>query len=462
MAASPDGLSGMTLQASLIELAKTLGLKPLIDGPNSRVQGITTDTRQLKPGQIFVALRGENFDGHRFVGPALSKGAVAAIVDSPVLDDGRELIVPDTLAAYQAIARWWRRQLSTPLVAITGSVGKTTTKELIAAALSEKGPTLKTQANFNNEIGVPKTLLELAPHHHFGVIEMGMRGPGEIALLARTAEPNVALITNVGTAHIGRLGSEQAIANAKCELLAELSPQGIAVLNYDNERLMNTAKGVWSNAQITFGLTGGDVRGQLRSEGQLEVDGVTLPLPLPGRHNALNLLAAVAVMRALELDWTLLQQGLTVNLPQGRAQRLNWANDIVILDETYNAGVESMAAALRMLRDTPGRRHIAVLGTMKELGDRTAELHHRVGTMARELSLDQVLILADPEAAQALQDGAGQKLARLFSSAAALTDYLGQNLQSGDRVLFKASRAVALDQVITALKPTYETTTPHN
>lgn len=446
----------MTLQASLTELAQVLGITPSARrGQNILVQGITTDTRQLQSGQIFVALRGETFDGHAFVGSALSQGAVGVIVDAPVVGDDREWVVPNTLVAYQILAHWWRRRLDTPLVAITGSVGKTTTKELIAAALGRQGPILKTQANFNNEIGVPKTLLKLAPHHRFGVIEMGMRGPGEIALLARTAEPDVGLITNVGTAHIGRLGSEQAIAHAKCELLAELSPRGIAVLNYDNERLMNTAQGVWSGVQITFGLTGGDVKGVLCADGQLEVDGIALPLPLPGRHNALNLLAAVAVMRAFDLDWTTLQAGLAVNLPQGRSQRLVWPNDIVILDETYNAGVESMTAALQILKDTSGHRHIAVLGTMKELGDRTEALHYRVGTVARDLQLDQVLILADPAAAHALQEGTKPIPAQQFPDAAALTDYLSQHLQGGDRVLFKASRAVALDQVIAALKPQY-------
>jgi UDP-N-acetylmuramoyl-tripeptide--D-alanyl-D-alanine ligase len=449
-----DFAIAVTLQASLADLAQVTGAEPLDDGlRNIRVTGITTDTRQLQPGQVFVALRGETFNGHEFVSQALAQGAAGVVVDTPVVGDDRELVVPNTLTAYQVIARWWRRQLGTPLVAITGSVGKTTTKEMIAAALNSQGAVLKTRANFNNEIGVPKTLLELAPHHRFGVVEMGMRGPGEIALLARTVEPNIAVITNVGTAHIGRLGSEQAIANAKCELLAELSPSGTAVLNYDNDRLIATAKGVWSGPQITFGLTGGDVCGQLSSDGQLEIDGLTLPLPLPGRHNALNLLAVVAVMRALGLDWTILQQGFTVELPKGRAQRRQWPQDILVLDETYNAGVESMTAALQMLKDIPGHRHIAVLGTMKELGDRTVELHHRVGKVARDLQLDQLLILADPEAAIALATGAAPIPSQQFTDAETLTHYLNAYLQPGDRVLFKASRAVALDQVIDHLQP---------
>lgn len=416
------------------------------------VSSITTDTRDLREGSLFVALVGERFDGHDFVEAAVAQGAVAVVVQV-----GRErpdlpcVAVPDTLAAYQRLGQWWRNQQRAKIVAITGSVGKTTTKELIAAALGTQGAVLKTQANYNNDIGVPKTLLQLQPEHDFGVIEMGMRGPGEIALLTQVAQPDVAVITNVGTAHIGRLGSEQAIANAKCELLAELSPQGIAVLNHDNERLMATAATVWPGRTLTYGLEGGDVRGILRDGNAVEVDGVALPLPLPGRHNALNLLAAVAVMRALDLDWRVLQRGLTVELPSGRARKIDLGNDIVLLDETYNAGFESMTAALHLLAETPGQRHIAVLGTMKELGDHTVALHRRVGELVQQLKLDYLLTLADPDEANALADGAEGVPYGAFEDHASLTAHLKTLLQPGDRVLLKASRSVALDRVVEAL-----------
>ncbi len=191
------------------------------------VTGISTDTRSLRPGNLFLALNGDRFDGHQFVATALDQGAIAVMVQDTV-NATPQIHVPDTLLAYQAIAHWWRQQLQTPIVAITGSVGKTTTKELIAAALATQGrPVLKTQANYNNEIGVPKTLLQLDETHHYGVIEMGMRGPNQIAPLTRITQPNVAVITNVGTAHIELLGSEQAIAQAKflpnCPLAASLS-----------------------------------------------------------------------------------------------------------------------------------------------------------------------------------------------------------------------------------------------
>jgi UDP-N-acetylmuramoyl-tripeptide--D-alanyl-D-alanine ligase len=197
---------------------------------------------------------------------------------------------------------------------------------------------------------------------------MAMRAKGEIALLTQIACPTIGVITNVGTAHIGRLGSKEAIAQAKCELLAEMPSSSIAVLNHDDRRLMETAAGVWQGQTITYGLEGGDVRGELIDNETLLVEGMRLPLPLPGRHNASNFLAALAVAKILQVDWTPFKAGLAVNLPSGRAQRYNLPNDVVILDETYNAGLESMLAALQLLAETPGKRHIAVLGYDEGIG----------------------------------------------------------------------------------------------
>lgn len=416
--------------------------------------GITTDSRSLKPGNVFVALRGEQFDGHSFVETAIQQGAIAAITDHAMTGaDGAALpllIVQDTLVAYQKIAQWWRGQFTIPVIAITGSVGKTTTKELIAAVLATQGTVLKTQANYNNEIGVPKTLLELGAEHDYAVIEMGMRASGEIALLTQIARPDIAVITNVGTAHIGRLGSEQAIADAKCELLAEMASTGTAVLNYDNLRLIKTASTMWRGKTITYGLEGGDLHGHL-VDTALVVDDTTFPLPLPGRHNALNYLAALAVAKALQINWAPLAQGLTIQLPKGRARRCELPDDIVILDETYNAGVESMVAALELLMQTPGKRHIAVLGTMKELGERSPEFHHHVGTVAAKLKLDRLLILADPAESEAMAAGAAPIPSDMFSNHAAVLERLLSVIEPGDRLLFKASRAVGLDQIVDQL-----------
>lgn len=442
---------------SLGQLAQILGVSSAVveeDAPKA-IKSVSTDSRTLEPGAVFFALRGEQFDGHKFLQKAQQQGAIAAVVDQSAassVDQLPCLPVEDTLAAYQALAHWWRTQLSIPVIAVTGSVGKTTTKELIAAVLSTQGQVLKTQANYNNEIGVPKTLLELTAAHDFAVIEMGMRAAGEIALLTRIARPDIAVITNVGTAHIGRLGSEQAIADAKCELLQELPAAGIAILNSDNHRLMQTANRVWQGQVITYGLSGGDVSGELIDADTLLVDGMKLPLPLPGHHNALNYLAALAVAKALGIDWSPLQPGLAIELPHGRARRYSLPNDIVILDETYNAGLESMLAALRLLADTHGGRHIAVLGTMKELGERSTEFHYQVGQAVQQLKLDRLLILADPAESIAMAAGALPDQAEQYSTHDEVIARLQALIQPGDRLLFKASRAVGLDRVVEQLR----------
>jgi UDP-N-acetylmuramoyl-tripeptide--D-alanyl-D-alanine ligase len=444
----------MPCQLSTTQLVEILAATPInfsTEAASARLTGITTDTRSLQPGHLFLALRGEKFDGHDFAGLAVEKGAIAVIADSRAttqLNGIPQLQVEDTLVAYQQIARWWRDQLDIPVIAITGSVGKTTTKELIAAVLSTQGNVLKTQANYNNEIGVPKTLLQLGSEHDYAVIEMGMRGAGQIGLLAKIARPTVSVITNVGTAHIGLLGSEQAIANAKCELLAEMPATGIAVLNHDNQLLMETAAKVWQGQILTYGLEGGDLKGRLIDPETLLVEGMQFHLPLPGRHNALNYLAALAVAKLLQVDWMPLTKGLAVELPSGRARRYELPNDIVILDETYNAGLESMLAALQLLAQTPGKRHIAVLGTMKELGERSPEFHQQVGKMAQQLNLDALLILVDDPEAKAIATGADSMQVECFSSHEAMIERLKELVQSGDRILFKASRSVGLDRVV--------------
>lgn len=438
----------MSFQASTSQIIEVLGATAHRVS-ESTATGITTDSRSVKPGEIFLALRGEKFDGHDFVQQSIDQGAVCAIVDAKFSKgDLPVIVVPDTLAAYQAIAHWWRQQFKIPIVAVTGSVGKTTTKELLASVLSQYGSVHKTQANYNNEIGVPKTLLELDSTYDFAVIEMGMRAAGEITLLSQIASPDIAVITNVGTAHIGRLGSREAIASAKCELLAEMPQASIAILNHDNPLLLQTAKTVWHGKTITYGLNGGDLHGEIIDSNTVRVDGITFGLPIPGEHIALNFLAALAVARELKLDWSKLQSGVEVQLPGGRSQRYELQGDIIILDETYNAGLESMLASIKLLSQTPAKRRIAVLGTMKELGDWSIEYHRQVGEQVKQLKLDHLLILADPAEAIAMQQGAAPLAAEIFTDHAQVVDRLKQIVQRGDRILFKASRAVGLDRVV--------------
>ncbi|MFZ4665919.1 MAG: UDP-N-acetylmuramoyl-tripeptide--D-alanyl-D-alanine ligase, partial [Prochlorotrichaceae cyanobacterium] len=419
--------------------------------------GISTDSRQISPGSLFIALRGEKFDGHEFLAQTLAQGAIGAIVDqhyscpSDLQDQLTLWQVPNTLQAYQTIAQDWRERFRIPLVGVTGSVGKTTTKELIAVMLGQRGTVLKTQANYNNEIGVPKTLLELNDRHDYAVIEMAMRGTGEIAELTRLAQPTIGVITNVGVAHIERLGSREAIAAAKCELLGEMAKasrpvtgqgigQGTAILNADNPLLLQTADRCWSGRTLTFGLTAGDIRGRLWDLETLEVEGQRFHLPLAGEHNAVNFLAGLAVARELGVDWATLTH-LQLTLPGGRSQRYWLPNDRLLLDETYNAGPESMIAALKLLAQTPGQRHLAVLGTMKELGDRSLGFHTEIGEWVKTLGLDGLYILADPPEAEALAQGAAPIPVQLFDDPSTLALALQQDLQPGDRVLFKASRS---------------------
>ncbi|MDB9375507.1 UDP-N-acetylmuramoyl-tripeptide--D-alanyl-D-alanine ligase [Nodularia sphaerocarpa] len=442
----------MLWSVSISQLLELLCAKPvnLSEAALTQVSSaIETDTRMIKPGEVFLALRGENFDGHDFVSHAIAQGAIAAIVDGDYDNSGLPVLqVRNTLQAYQQLARWWRDRLNIPVIGVTGSVGKTTTKEIIAAVLATEGRVHKTFGNFNNEIGVPKTLLELDTEHDYAVVEMAMRGEGQIAELTQIARPNIGVITNVGTAHIELLGSEEAIARAKCELLAEMSPDGVAILNHDNPLLMATAQEVWSGEVVSYGLSGGDIQGVLTDNQTIKVGEMQLPLPLPGRHNASNFLAALAVAQVLGIPWSRLQNGVKVNMPTGRSQQFTLPHDIILLDETYNAAPEAMTAALQLLADTPGKRKIAVLGAMKELGERSRQLHQRVGETVQRLQLDGLLVLVDGTDAEAIAQSAEGIPSECFTTHADLVARLKTFVQTGDRILFKAAHSVGLDRVV--------------
>lgn len=419
---------------------------------NEEINEINTDTRNLQSKDVFLALKGDNFDGHNFLKQAINKGAIATITNKKnsvkFAENIPQLQVENTLEAYQKIANWWRNQYSIPIIGVTGSVGKTTTKELISKVLENKGKVLKTEANYNNEIGVPKTLLNLNSNHQYAVIEMAMRAKGEIGLLTEIANPNIAVITNVGTAHIGRLGSRQAIASAKCELLEKMDSSGVAILNHDCPLLLETAAKVWSGKTITYGLEGGDLRGEIIDENNLKIDDQIFPLPLKGNHNALNYLAAIAVAKVLEIDLKILQQPLNVDLPEGRAKHFHLSGDVEILDETYNAGFESMQASLQLLKNTKGKRKIAVLGTMKELGKFSSDLHYQVGEIVKKLGIDSLFVLVNDAEAKQIAKGAFGVYTQTCDNHQHLVNELLKNVESGDRILFKASHSVGLSKVV--------------
>jgi UDP-N-acetylmuramoyl-tripeptide--D-alanyl-D-alanine ligase len=418
---------------------------------------VCTDSRRLGAGDFFVPLVGERFDGHHFLEqlPALGgQGAVVSLDWTAPLPSGLlHWRVDDTLAAYQQLALLHRRQLGLPLVAVTGSAGKTTTRELIRAVLAPLGAIQASDGNNNNDIGVPLTVLGAGFDHAALVIEMGMRGPGEIARLSRCTEPDVAVITNIGTAHIGRLGSREAIATAKCEITAALHPQGVVVIPAGDPLLEQALAAVWQGRVLRVRLEDdpditADLIGAVRND-RLLLDQASIPLPLDGRHNARNLLLALAVGSHLGVDPASAAQ-LQINIPGGRNRRLQQGG-LTLLDETYNASPEAVLAALDLLADQPGRR-FAVLGTMLELGDRSVELHQQVAARAAALKLDGVVLVDGGDEGQAMAKAvSGLDRLALVATPEAAAAPLGQWLQSGDVVLLKASRGVALERLIPLL-----------
>lgn len=433
-------------------------------------QAICTDSRQLSGGDLFLPLIGEHFDGHGFLAVALEAGAAALIAQAGHLAPASQAsvlaaaaaahvplwLVPDTLQAYQDLAGLWRLQLAAPLVAVTGSAGKTTTRELIRSALAPLGPIWASSGNENNDVGVPLTLLGAGPDQAALVVEMGMRGLGEIERLSRCASPDVAVITNIGTAHIGRLGSREAIATAKCEIVAGLRPDGLVVIPAGDPLLDLALARVWSGRVVRVALQGegheaaADLVGSLDCQGEiLELAGVALPVPLEGVHHARNLMLAMAVARELGLEperWRPLQ----VDLPGGRSRRLQ-QNGVLVLDETYNASPEAVLAALELLAQQPGRR-FAVLGTMLELGEQSLALHRSVAERARQLDLDGLVIVDQGEEGAAMIAAAtGLSRLRQVDCPEAAAEPLLQWLQPGDVLLLKASRGVALERLIPLL-----------
>ena len=429
--------------------------------------GLCTDSRHVQPGAIFLALRGERCDGHDYLHAAARNGAVAAIVARDAVAAGVAdgvplplLVVPDPLQAYQDLARAWRRQWAKPLVAVTGSAGKTTTRELIKAALAPLGSIHSTRANENNDVGLPRTLLAAGDDAAAIVVEMGMRGLGEIERLSRCAEPNIAVITNIGSAHIGRLGSRAAIAAAKCEITAALAADGVVIVPAGDALLDATLATHWPGSVLRValdsdvippGLPQADRHG-VAAHGELRFNDQPYPLPLPGVHQARNLLMALVCAEQLGVVPNGQQLSLARRtLPSGRSQHRELVGGISLWDETYNASPEAVMAALSQVAAQPGR-HFAVLGTMLELGHFAEELHCRVALHLRDCHFDGLVVVdAGPLGeTMATAVGAEVRVVQVSTPEAAVAPLL-QWLAPGDHVLLKASRGVALERLIPSL-----------
>lgn len=425
-------------------------------GSDREFHGVSTDSRSIEPGMLFIALKGPNHDGHDHVAAAVAAGAVAALVERPLDVAVPQLVVTDTLHALGRLAAVWREHLATTLVAVTGSNGKTTVKEMCAAVFSAAGKTLATRGNLNNDIGVPLTLLRLEPEYDYGVIEMGANHPGEIAYLTDLTRPQVAIITNAGPAHLEGFGSIEGVARAKGEIYEGLSEDGVAIINADDRYA-----GIWrelsaGHRSISFGVEKkadigvrgmGDLHGS-----ELEVlsplGEFHLSLALPGRHNVMNALAAIAAGIALGIDLEVIASGLNHMRPVGgRLQIREGINGATLLDDSYNANPSSMHAGLEVLAGCDGERYLA-MGDMGELGESADELHRQVGLDARELGIDR--LYATGNLSRHATEAFGEN-GFFFSQQKQLIEALLGQMNNNTTVLVKGSRSSHMEHVVQAL-----------
>src|SRR6059036_2086492 len=445
----------------LEQIAKFAGAEIFSGDGKVFIDKISTDSRAVKHGELFVALRGENFDAHSFVESVAKAGAAGAIVDSnwtgKVPENFALIRVKDTLQAYQKLAANYRKSLSLKVVAITGSNGKTSTKDFAAAVLARCFRVTRTEGNFNNHVGLPRTMLEATSQDEVAVWEIGMNHPGEIAALARLAAPDVAIITNIGVAHIEFMGSLETIAAEKGALVEAVGAHGTVILNADDPFTRSIATRARGKV-ILAGTTAGNIRAGEISQSGTGTDFTILEgahrcraqLPVPGLHMVQNALLAVAAGRAFGLSLEDCAAGL-VAAPLTKARlQIKDLGGVQFLDDSYNANPDSMKAALRTLveLDADGKR-IAVLGEMHELGDESERGHREVGETAAALKIDQLIAIGD--AATAIAQGAkhaGLQKTTVVNSTSEAAELLNEIAAPGDLILIKGSRASRTEEVI--------------
>lgn len=447
---------------TLNEICLATGGSIISDKPAAKLlfTGVSTDSRSITSGDLFIALQGETFDGHDYLSQARQKGAGGVIVsrrDASLPQDCPVILVQDTLKALQDLARFHRQKYNIPVIAVTGSNGKTTTKDMISAVLSARFKVLKTEANYNNEIGLPLTLLRLQPEHEAVVVEMGMRGMGQIRALARIALPNVAVITNVGETHIELLGSIENIAKAKAELVQAVAVPGLAVLNGDDDRV--SKMGELTEARvICYGL---NPKAGVRAENirttatGVAFDSLTdgrkecIELPAYGIHNVYNALAAIAVGQSMGMTPEEIQQGLKNFTPGAMRLHIEKMGLYTVINDSYNASPLSMKAAIDVLGDIAEGRAVAVLGDMLELGDYSAKAHRQIGLYLAEKKIKAVIGVGDQirHTVRAAKES-GVSEAVFCQNHQQADDALGRLLLPGDTVLLKGSRGMKMERLL--------------
>jgi UDP-N-acetylmuramoyl-tripeptide--D-alanyl-D-alanine ligase len=425
-------------------------------GGEATFAGVTADSRAVQPGELFVALRGPNFDAHDFVEAARKAGAVALLVDHELDCALPQLVVQDTLRALGQLAAYWRSQLTLPVIAVTGSNGKTTVKEILRSIFSQLGDTLATRGNLNNHIGVPLTLLSINKQHNAAVIEMGANHVGEISCLTAMARPDVALINNAAAAHLEGFGSLEGVARAKGEIFEGLGKEGVAIINADDQFAPLWRELAKDNKQLTFGLEQpaavschwqGDGSGNRLSVRTPEGE-FSCVLKLLGRHNVMNALAATAAAIAARVELPVIAAGIeAINAVPGRLELKPGINGARIIDDTYNANPNSLRAGLDVLAACAGRKYL-VLGDMGELGENSIELHQQAGADATRLGIDRVYTLGgfSQEAAQAFG-----KNGQHFEDVDLLVKSIMPQLAQDVTVLVKGSRMMRMERVVAAL-----------
>lgn len=447
-------LEAMTLS----QLVKPLGAS--LVGNDAQFDSVSIDARTVKPGGLFVALSGERVNGHDYLAQARENGAVAALVARQVEDSLPQLVVHDCRYALGQLGALAREAFEGPLVAITGSSGKTTVKEMLAAILRERGAVLATRGNLNNELGVPLTLLELTPEHEFAVIEMGAAALGDISYSMALAKPTLSILTNAGMAHVGRFGSPENIARAKAEILTELAADGRAVINLDSPWFEQWYQQLGKRKSLAFSLT--NPTAELRADA-VELDergcpgfllvtpqgSITVQMNLLGRHNIANALAAAGAAQLLGIDLELIRRGLSRVMPvAGRVSPAEGRSGALIIDDSYNANPTSVKAAIDILAELPGRRVLA-LGDMGELGDWEQDSHREVGAYAREKGLEALYAVGRLSALAV--DSFGTQ-GRLFGTRQELVTALSAELNADTRVLVKGSRSAGMEEVVAGLR----------
>ena len=431
----------------------------LLQDSGAPVTGVTTDSRAVQPGQLFIPLVGERFDGHAYIAKALDGSAAGCLTarEPETLLPGKLYIrVADTRLALKALASWYRDKFDLPVVQVTGSAGKTTTKEMIASVLSQRYNTLRTEGNFNNDIGAPLTLLRLMPEHQAAVIETGMNHFGEIRYLGEMVRPDIAVITNVGDAHIENLdNTRQGILRAKCEIFENLTPEGVAVLNGDDE-LLNTVTlpqtilrcGVGDGCGVR--VTDIDDRGLEGVACTVTIEGehYWLTTSAPGRYMIYPVAMAAAIGRRLGLTREEIAAGVAAYTTVGsRMHLIRLPGERLVIDDCYNANPQSMAEGLRMLAASPAQHRVAVLGDMGELGQLTAQAHRDMGALTRRLGLTAVAV---GEKMHALTETDPQ--AQWFATVEEAMPAIRQLFTPGTAVLVKASHAMHFERIVKELE----------